>query len=98
MLTGLVKDLNETTRCFALALGDPYQGREVGEGMGTGDPAGDEAAQQPERRRDPGLARRIGDGDAGPGRSRPRRRPGAVGVGPRPRPLGGRTRARPGRG
>ncbi|SEP48376.1 formylmethanofuran dehydrogenase, subunit B [Methylobacterium sp. ap11] len=27
MLTGLVKDLNETTRCFALALGDPYQGR-----------------------------------------------------------------------
>ncbi len=27
MLTGLVKDLNETTRCFALALGDAHQGR-----------------------------------------------------------------------
>ncbi len=29
MLNGLVKDLNETTRCFALPLGDPYQGRAV---------------------------------------------------------------------
>jgi formylmethanofuran dehydrogenase subunit B len=29
MLNGLVKDLNETARCFALPLGDPYQGRAV---------------------------------------------------------------------
>ena len=29
MLNGLVKDLNETTRCFALPLGDPHQGRAV---------------------------------------------------------------------
>lgn len=29
MLNGLVKDLNETTRCFALSLGDPHQGRAV---------------------------------------------------------------------
>lgn len=27
MLNGLVKDLNEVTRCFALPLGDAYQGR-----------------------------------------------------------------------
>ncbi|WP_063838480.1 hypothetical protein [Methylobacterium variabile] len=29
MLNGLVKDLNESTRCFALPLGDPHQGRAV---------------------------------------------------------------------
>ncbi|MFH6783953.1 MULTISPECIES: formyltransferase [Methylobacterium] len=29
MLNGLVKDLNEVTRCFALPLGDPHQGRAV---------------------------------------------------------------------
>ncbi|KMO44759.1 formyltransferase [Methylobacterium tarhaniae] len=29
MLNGLVKDLNETTRCFALPLGDSHQGRAV---------------------------------------------------------------------
>ncbi|MGX7703337.1 formyltransferase [Methylobacterium sp. Gmos1] len=53
MLTGLVKDLNETTRCFALPLGDPYQGRAVAQvaawstgqgprvGFGRGDPEHD---------------------------------------------------------
>jgi hypothetical protein len=66
MLQGLIRDLNESTRFFALTLADPFQGREqalgeVGKGGLAGEMALGEGAQVPERDGEATGIRRVGD-------------------------------------